>query len=355
MITRSTQSTNDSVDLPLFSIGIPTFNRLAYLRRAIQVALQQSYPNLQVVVSDNASSDGTDRFVEGLGDSRIKYVRSSVNKGAQENFKNALYNADGEFFSWLQDDDIIFSHFVKNAVKALVLSDADIYMSSSSMSNSITQLRDSMIYSPFVNMDWASGLHVEFERNAILGLSFYVSVCNPPVVAFRKKVLLENHKTLSSNSTFPLFVERAIICDVVNSGKAIASPNLEGIYFQHDGQYSKEIVSQSDAERSQFKLFADYLETIATRDEIRESIQLRHILESLPIEMLRRFHTTSFKWTNKSGAAFEVKKLVDEIFSRRFQDLERGESNRSVIRRIAKNVFPPFCVSLYQRYLAKSV
>ena len=69
---------------PLVSVGIPTFNRLIMLRRAVDSALSQDYPNLEVVISDNASTDGTQAWCEQLArrDSRVRYVRQPNTRDA---------------------------------------------------------------------------------------------------------------------------------------------------------------------------------------------------------------------------------------------------------------------------------
>ena len=59
---------------PLVTIGIPTFNRAdSYLPESLGSALGQDYPNLEVIVSDNGSSDGTEVFVKSLNDPRVRY------------------------------------------------------------------------------------------------------------------------------------------------------------------------------------------------------------------------------------------------------------------------------------------
>src|SRR5581483_7663062 len=66
---------------PLVTIAIPTYNRAAsYL--PLPSALDQTYPDIEVMVSDNASSDGTAALVSGVRDPRLRYLRHAVNIGA---------------------------------------------------------------------------------------------------------------------------------------------------------------------------------------------------------------------------------------------------------------------------------
>lgn len=96
---RREGSMNRLEEKPLVSIGIPTYNRAASLRRAIESALAQDYVNLEVVISYNASTDETQAVCEGFArkDSRIRYIRQVTNHGAVANFRNALSQPKGEF------------------------------------------------------------------------------------------------------------------------------------------------------------------------------------------------------------------------------------------------------------------
>src|SRR4051812_48138560 len=94
-------------DAPLVSIGIPTFNRAESLRRSIRSALAQDHPALEVVVSDDGSTDNTAAVVAELAahDARLRCVSQAVNLGHARNFQAVLEAARGEYFMWLSDDD----------------------------------------------------------------------------------------------------------------------------------------------------------------------------------------------------------------------------------------------------------
>jgi len=105
--------------LPIVSIAIPTYNRAnGYLRQAIQAALNQSYPEIDIIVSDNCSSDNTEEVVRGFADPRIRYFRHSANIGANNNFNFCLEQARGSYFLLLQDDDLIDSDFIDVCMRA---------------------------------------------------------------------------------------------------------------------------------------------------------------------------------------------------------------------------------------------
>lgn len=104
---------------PLVSIGISTYNRAAsYLPQALESALAQGYENLEIIVSDNASSDETERYVRGVDDPRLRYFRQTENIGANGNFNFCLQQARGAYFLLLHDDDLIDPDFVESCVAA---------------------------------------------------------------------------------------------------------------------------------------------------------------------------------------------------------------------------------------------
>lgn len=107
---------------PLVSIGIPTYNRAALLKRSIESALNQDYKNIEVIVSDNASTDETERVCGFYRDkdTRLKYVRHTKNHGPTANFHDVLKNASGQFFMWLSDDDWIDVAYVSSCVQQLI-------------------------------------------------------------------------------------------------------------------------------------------------------------------------------------------------------------------------------------------
>ena len=106
---------------PSVSIGIPTYNRARDLRRAIESATGQDYKDLEIFISDNASTDDTESVCRGYAasDPRIRYVRQPANRGATTNFRLALEGARGDFFMWLADDDWLDGSYVSRCSEVL--------------------------------------------------------------------------------------------------------------------------------------------------------------------------------------------------------------------------------------------
>ncbi len=89
----------------MISVVIPTRNRASTLGYCLETIMSQSYKNIQIVVSDNNSSDNTGELVRSLGDPRIKYVKSEESLSVNESFNFGLEGADGEFVTFIGDDD----------------------------------------------------------------------------------------------------------------------------------------------------------------------------------------------------------------------------------------------------------
>lgn len=98
---------NSQQSLLKVSIGIPTRNREAYLRLALESAFAQSYPNLEIIVSDNASVDETSNYLSRVADPRLIVLQQPEDLGMVGNFNACLFAASGDLFLMLSDDDVI--------------------------------------------------------------------------------------------------------------------------------------------------------------------------------------------------------------------------------------------------------
>ncbi|MEL7523571.1 MAG: glycosyltransferase family 2 protein, partial [Cyanobacteria bacterium J06553_1] len=94
-----------------FSIVITTYNRLDLLKRAIQSAFDQTTPS-EVVVVDNASTDGTQAYVESLGDA-VVYVRNRTNANHAGAVNAGVKAASGDWIKLVDDDDYLAANCIE--------------------------------------------------------------------------------------------------------------------------------------------------------------------------------------------------------------------------------------------------
>lgn len=97
---------NDTADKPLVCVCIPTFNSAVTIRETLESILSQTYDDLIVHISDNASTDETLKIVESIPDSRIHIHRHAKNIGAEGNFTNCIQLGLGKYTAIFHADDI---------------------------------------------------------------------------------------------------------------------------------------------------------------------------------------------------------------------------------------------------------
>jgi len=106
---------------PQVSIGLPVYNGEEFLAEAVDSILAQTYADLELVISDNASTDGTERICRDFADrdSRVRYYRSDENLGASWNFNRVFELANGDYFKWAAHDDRCEPEYLERCVKVL--------------------------------------------------------------------------------------------------------------------------------------------------------------------------------------------------------------------------------------------
>ena len=95
------------------------YNCARFIRPAIESVLQQGYPALEILVTDNASTDNTQAVVSTVRDSRIRYLRNPVNLGFAGNLQRALSLAQHEFLLFLCADDYLYPAYLKKTAARL--------------------------------------------------------------------------------------------------------------------------------------------------------------------------------------------------------------------------------------------
>lgn len=92
---------------PTVSVAIATYNRERMVRQAIESALAQTLPPLEVCVSDDASTDGSWETLQAVArnDPRVRVYRQRENSGGVENWNFAIAQTSGDYIAWCSDDD----------------------------------------------------------------------------------------------------------------------------------------------------------------------------------------------------------------------------------------------------------
>lgn len=106
------------MDNPLVSIIVPTFNRLSLLSEAIGSILNQTYSPIEIVISNNASTDGTSLFLKKIDYIKLTVIENAYNVPLEVNVTNAVGRATGKYFMILSDDDLISNNYIDQMVEA---------------------------------------------------------------------------------------------------------------------------------------------------------------------------------------------------------------------------------------------
>jgi glycosyltransferase involved in cell wall biosynthesis len=108
-------------DKPLVTIGLPVYNSETYLRQSLDSLLAQTYANFVLIISDNASTDGTADICDGYVrvDSRIRYHRNSENIGLPRNFNQIAKLTETKYLKWSTSDDYWGPTFVEKALNVM--------------------------------------------------------------------------------------------------------------------------------------------------------------------------------------------------------------------------------------------
>jgi glycosyltransferase involved in cell wall biosynthesis len=110
---------SDPAAYPLITLCIPTRNRASLLRSAVERALAQSYANIEVLVSDNCSTDDTLIQLRSIEDPRLRVLTSSQDIGHGANCLKCIRAAKGAYLLILPDDDWISDTFLEKCVRLI--------------------------------------------------------------------------------------------------------------------------------------------------------------------------------------------------------------------------------------------
>lgn len=289
-----------------FTIGIPTFNRAGLLRTALKAALTQTHDEVEIIVSDNASTDNTAEVAREFG-SRVRYFRNDTNLGASANFCRLVELATGEYFSWLQDDDCIFSQFAERAVAGLQrFPRATVYGAYAAVACTPDYLANSWLYGPPLALDWTSCAPRTFAGAMIAPLSLCASVAIPPVIAFRLPALKQCMPRW--NHDIPLFVERTILADVASLGETVFEPYVAGVFRAHSRQGYRVIQAENpDANQQQWVTMARQLDAISGRRDGHWRKQLAATLLEVSEYHRQDWEQQSRTWPADVGLCCEMR------------------------------------------------
>lgn len=230
---------------PLVSIGVPTYNRPDGLKAALQCLTRQTYPNLEIIVSDNCSTKGEVRQVMHeimMHENRIRYIRQERNIGGLANFEFLLKEATGKYFAWAADDDLCKIEFIEKLVECmeshsnLVLCGCDVQ----SIDANGNLLEVNRLDSIRLSKDWKAARRLFFHYpTSNIFFSIYGLYRTDMLRQCDIKTML-GWKKFATNGEVPFLAQLALL------GRIAAIPEVLKIYRRHpDSTYYREIKEHS--------------------------------------------------------------------------------------------------------------
>src|SRR5262245_55195681 len=110
-----------SAVVPRLSIGVPVYNGQRFLRATLDSLLAQTFTDFELIICDNASTDGTEAICREYAarDPRVTYVRHDRNLGPAPNYNACFAHARGELFKWAAADDVVEPKFLQRCIEML--------------------------------------------------------------------------------------------------------------------------------------------------------------------------------------------------------------------------------------------
>ena len=234
------------------AIGIPTYNRASLLKEAVESVLSQSFRNIEIIISDNNSTDNTEDVVKELQrrsrDIKITYIKQNEDIPVVDNWLATLNKANSIYFGWLQDDDLLSADFVQTAVQSMLeVENATVYCCYSQYASE-PLIRDniSIFGNPF-NLNWIQNEKKVLDGCALIPISIFNELGYSPVALFDCKRLKECSNYITKD--YWLISERMVMIQASLGSKIIYDSKIGGLFRSHPQQRSFKYNNEKEINR----------------------------------------------------------------------------------------------------------
>ena len=243
---------------------------MPYVKGAVQSALNQDYENIEIIVVDNASQDGTTQWLRTLADSQLTVIYRDNLQSAFENWTQAIELASGKYTKLLCADDLLDPGIVSTQVQQLESSPAAV------MAASKRRIIDSQ--GKVVRQTHGlSGLKLRESGSATLRKCFLAGtnlLGEPAAVLFKSQVI---KKVMPWHSRWPYVTDVATYAQVLRHGELVTDPRVQASFRIAATSWSASLLGQQEEQFSQWQ--ADELATgfvsLTPREELTSKVQLK--------------------------------------------------------------------------------
>ena len=245
------------------SICIPAYNHAEYLGPALESALAQTYSDLEIVVSDNQSTDNTGELVAGFGrrNDRIRYFRAPEHLSMQENFNHCLALARGRYIKFLCADDLLEPYCVERLLETLE-GDESVKLAACArrlFSDGSRNTRVARYATRGLAHSGEEAIRRCFFRGNLIG--------EPTAVMFRRE-----DAGAGFNPRFSQLVDLELWFRILETGRFAFVPDVLCSIREHRGQTTRRSVASGAVTRDKELLHADFSRQAVPRWNFRRAL-----------------------------------------------------------------------------------
>lgn len=268
---------------PLITIGIPTYNRANLLNNAIKSAVNQSYKDIEIVISNNCSTDNTISILDSFAsNNKIKIFNQKSNIGVVNNWNFCLKKAKGDFFLMLSDDDELNENCIKELFEGIKRGNSIACLGKANKSTSKNNFQDKILNNNY---------EVIHGDSFIKKCLSYSLVAYPSALLFNRKLAIENgcYPEIGTSTDFALVIN-------LSSNNYISVLNKYVCYYRvHEESISRSIES--------IKNYQSYLDWSFKNPKIDSKIKIlikKYVLDQIFLFALRNVLRGNIEFYNYS-------------------------------------------------------
>ena len=313
------------MDSPKVSVLIPTYNRRHYIEQCLDSALNQNFQDYEIIIRDNASTDGAADFImqkyaAEISSGKIKLHRNKKNYGGTANGNMLVHDARGKYIMFLHDDDMYLSHALQHMYEVAEFFQADVVHEC----KYLTTYSDGIIGEDkplaLVNYDanqvneieiMPSDLYYRVNEWFSMGIDIQHNI-------FNRKFFIDNELIF-----YPFFDARFLALKWLLRAKTfVKTPVPFYIYRQsHDSDTNSKFTPERVAQfiSNQIKTFRYLDEFFATEDFLKNNKDLQYRIRNHMFYILDNFWIIR-NGIYKNGVTPELNQAVEDTFKKYFGD-----------------------------------